>query len=305
MTELLKIIIWPVTIVFLVFKLRGPLTELITMIGQRATRFKVLQFEVELGKLVPASPALAMSTEALQQAVVQESGTRLMIEGITKSAAADYVLIALGADSDRAWLTSRLFLLSVLIDRNRVVRSIVFTGERGNFIGAASPRDVRAALGARFPEYERALLAAYGSAAYLGPGEFRNGDLSEVALTSIATGFLMNDSISVFQEPLLPHTGWVYLDRSAKPGAGPSTWELAEYATAGGLRTLLGDRLATGSVVGTARSVADPDMVRAIVNQPGALVAFVSESAEFRDLCDRTVIADRLSRSAAAQATSA
>jgi hypothetical protein len=129
--ELLKAIIWPATILFLVFNLREPLTELITAIGQRATRFKILQFEVELAALGPASPALAMSTEALQQAVVQESGTKFMISGITKSAAADFALIALGADSDHAWLTSRLFLLSVLIDRNRVVRCIVFTGERG------------------------------------------------------------------------------------------------------------------------------------------------------------------------------
>jgi hypothetical protein len=303
-TELLKVIIWPVTILVLVFKLREPLIELITAIGQRATRFKILQFEVELSALVPASPALAMSTDALQQAVVQESGTKFMISGITKSASADYVLIALGADSEHAWLTSRLFLVSVLLDRNRVVRCIVFTGERGTFIGAASPRDVRAALGARFPEYERALLAAYGITGTLDLDEFRNGDLSEVALTSIATGFLMHDSISQSAEPPLPHTAWVYLDRSARPAAGPSTWELAEYVTAGGLRTLLGDRLGRGSVVGAAKAAPDADMARSIINQPGTFVAFVSESGEFRGLCDRSAVADRLSRSAAAQAAS-
>ncbi|BAO90258.1 hypothetical protein [Caballeronia cordobensis] len=298
MTELLKVIVWPVTIVFLVFKLRDPLTALITAIGQRATRFKILQFEIELGALVPASPSLAMSAEALQQAVVQASGTTFIVQGITKSAAADYVLVALGDDDQHAWLSSRLFLLSVLIDRNRVVRCIVFTGEHGGFIGAASPRDVRAALGARFPEYERALLAAYGIASTLPLDELRNGDLSEAALTRIATGFLSNSGITQINEPASPHSGWLYLDRSSKPGT-PSTWELAEHITAGGLRTLLGDGLGKGRVVGAAGTVPDPDTARAIINQPGVFVALVSSSGEFRELCDRTAIADRLSRSVA------
>lgn len=298
MTELLKIIVWPATILFLVFKLRDPLTALITAIGQRATRVKILQFEVELAALVPPSPSLETSTEALQQAVVQASGTTFIVRGITKSAAADYVLVALGADEQHAWLSSRLFLLSVLIDRNRVVRCIVFTGEHGGFIGAASPRDVRAALGARFPEYEHALLAAYGHASTLPLDEFRNGDLSEAALTTIATGFLSNCGITQYQEPALPHSGWLYLDRSAKPGA-PSTWELAECVTAGGLRTLLGDRLGKGRVVGVAGTGPDPDVARAIIDQPGVFVALVSNSGEFRGLCDRTAIADKLSRSAA------
>jgi hypothetical protein len=141
--ELAKALAWPVTVLWLVVWLHQPITDLLRTIGQRTSKFKIFQFEFELGKLSPASASLSTAVEALQQAVVQDSGRALIIAGVTRSATADYVLVALGADRDHAWLTSRLFLLSALLDRNRVVRCIVFTGELGTFVGAAAPRDVR------------------------------------------------------------------------------------------------------------------------------------------------------------------
>jgi hypothetical protein len=79
----------------------------------------------------------------------------LCVAGVTRSGAAEYVLVALradGADEDKEWLTSRLFLTAAIFERNRVVRCVAFTGERNSFVGAATPRDVRAALGAKYPE---------------------------------------------------------------------------------------------------------------------------------------------------------
>jgi hypothetical protein len=180
---------------------------------------------------------------------------------------------------------------------------MVFTGERGTFVGAASPRDVRGVIGARFPEYKRALFAAYGIAAALDPGEFRNGDLSETALKTIARSFLEGPNISSWTPPTPPvlSTGWVYLDRSSKPNSGPSTWEFAEYVTAGSLRAMLRDRLAQGSVIATPGVPENEDATRAILKQTGTFVARVSASGEFRELCDRAIIADKVARSAAEQ----
>jgi hypothetical protein len=304
--ELAKALAWPVTVLLLVVTLHQPITDLLRTIGQRTSKFKIFQFEFELGKLVPASVSLLAAVEALQQAVVQASGSQLIIAGVTRSATADYALVALGADADHAWLTSRLFLLSALLDRNRVVRCIVFTGKWGTFVGAASPRDVRGAIGARFPEYERALFAAYGTAANLDPGEFRNGDLSETALTTVAYSFLQASNISVVPPtpPAVLPAGWVYLDRSSKPTSGPSTWELAEYVTAGSLRAMLRDRLAHGSVVAAPGASENEDATRAILKQTGTFVARVSASGEFRELCDRAIIADKVARSAAEQVAS-
>jgi hypothetical protein len=302
--DLAKALAWPATVVGLVVWLHQPIAEMLRAIGQRATKFKILQFEFELGKMAAANSSLSMAVEALQQAVVQESGSELIIAGVTRSATADYVLVALGDDSDHAWLTSRLFLLCALLDRNHVVRCVVFTGERGLFVGAASPRDVRGALGSKFPEYERALFAAYGEAATLSPSEFRSGELSEMALTTIARSFLQGPDIASLVAPAspTPSTGWIFLDRSSTPTRGPSTWELAEYVAAGGLRALLRDRLAQNSVVAPSGDLENENVTRAIVGQAGAFVALVGGSGEFRALCDRAKIADKVARSAAEQA---
>jgi len=297
--ELIKALVWPVTIVWLVIKLYQPITELMRTIGQRASKFKILQFEVELGRLIAANGTLLTTVEALQQAVVQASGSALIVAGVTQSSAADYTLVPLGADSDQAWITSRLFLLSAFLERNRVVRCIVFTGERGTFIGAASPRDVRGEIGARFPEYERALLAAYAQISAFDLREFRNGALSEVALVTIAHSFLENPEISLTFQPTT--VGWILLQR---PPPSLSTWEFADYVTAGLLRTMLRDKLSRGSVVREAGAVQNEDVNRAIVNQPGTFVGLISALGEFRELCDRTIIADKVSRRAVEQASS-
>jgi hypothetical protein len=298
--ELVRALAWPLTVLWLVVWLHQPISDLLRTIGQRTSKFKIFQLEFELGKLAPASASLSATVEALQQAVVQASGSKLIIAGVTRSATADYVLVALGADADHAWLTSRLFLLSALLDRNRVVRCIVFTGQRGTFVGAAAPRDVRGVLGARFPEYERGLFAAYGIAATLHPSEFRNGDLSEAALISIAHSFLEGPDISSWAPPA-SLTGWVYMDRSSNPTSGPSTWEFAEYVTAGGLQAMLRDRLAQGSVVAATGALENENATRAIINQAGTFVALVSTSGEFTELCDRAIIADKVARSVAEQ----
>ena len=214
MVELITALAWPVTVVWLVVWLYTPIIELMQAIGQRASKLKILQFEVELATLVPASANLSATVEALQKAEVQASGTALIIAGVTQSATADYVLVPLGAERDQAWITSRLFLLAALIDRNRIVRCIVFTGEYGTFIGAASPRDVRGEIGARFPEYERALLATYGQVSTSDLREFRNGAAQREHCKHHCL-FLPSESRDFFSRK--PHVGRMDISGSIEP----------------------------------------------------------------------------------------
>lgn len=300
MIELVKALAWPVTVIWLVVKLYQPIIELVRTVGQRVSKLKLFDLEFEFGKLVPASASLSIAVEALQQGMVQGSGSASIVTGITKSATADYLPIALGTDDDHAWITSRLFLLSALIDRNRIVRCMVFTGERGAFIGAASPRDVRGEIGTKYPEYERALLGAYAHVSGWDLQAFRYGMLSEDALSAIARSFVSSPLIS---SPVAPvASGWIFLNR---PPPSSSTWELADYVTAGLLRTMLRNSLSQGAVVGTAGALQSEDVNRAILNQTGPFVALVGDSGEFRELCDRMLIADKIARRAAGEATSA
>jgi hypothetical protein len=194
--ELARAFIWPFTVILLVIMLYRPAAGLLLAIGERASKVKIFQFEVELAKLAKASESLSTTVVALRQAEVQqvrqsveELKTKsmvygLVLVGITRSTA-DYVPVELGDDKNSDWLTSRLFMLATLLDRNRAVRCIVFTGEHGTFIGAATPRDIRWELGAKFPEYERALSFAHGFVApNFALSSIRNGEFSEDVLNS-------------------------------------------------------------------------------------------------------------------------
>jgi hypothetical protein len=296
--DLVKALAWPITALVGLGVLRTPVAELIRSIGRRATKFSMFKVEVELAKMSPARESLELTVEGLRKAVVGESGLAPIAAGITRSGAADYVVVALGPDADKEWLTSRLFLLAAILERSRVVRSIVFTGELDTFIGAATPRDVRATLGAKFPEYERALFAAYGAAPAFPLTEFRGGEPSETVIHAVAQGFLSLSDIKVWgPPPPPPRVDWVYLD-------GSSTWELAHWVTAQGLRSLLGDRLYRGGVFASSGTVVSEEITREIVGQSGPFVALLGTTGVFEGLCDRGMIVDKLAREAAVEAGS-
>jgi hypothetical protein len=96
----------------------------------------------------------------------------------------------------------------------------------------------------------------------------------------------------------------LYADRSTKPEMQPSTWEFAEYVTADGLRAMLGDRFARGSVVAGSDTPEGDELTRAIVKKTGAFVALVNASGQLMELYDRTALVDKVARHAAEQVTS-
>jgi hypothetical protein len=145
------------------------------------------------------------------------------------------------------------------------------------------------------------VIAAYGQISTSDLREFRNGALSETSLSTIAYLFLESPEIYSATNPMSGR--WVFLDRSSRPGS-VSTWEFGDYVTAGLLRTMLRDKLDRGSVVGAAGTVQIEDINRWIVNQTGTFVGLVSAAGEFRELCDRTIIADKVARRVAEQAAS-
>lgn len=292
--ELVKGLAWPVVVLVALASLKAPLSDLIRTIARRATKFSAFKVELELTKLTQAQGSLGATVESLRQAIVPASGTQQLAAGIAQSGAADYVLVGLGSESNPAWLTSRLFLLASLLERNRVVRCIVFTGERESFIGAASPRDVRLGIGARFPEYEKAVLSAYGAAAGLGLHEFRPGNMSPLFVSTVVNTFIgAGSDIITFGAPPTPSGTWLYFDRSG-------SYELAEWITGPALTAMLGGRLSAGSVRAAPGDLSE-EVTRAIVREPGAFVGLVNGAGAFEGLCDRAVIMDKIARSAAEQ----
>jgi hypothetical protein len=303
--ELAKALAWPATAVLALVTLHGPISQTLRTIADRATKFSIFKIEIELAKLNAGRQDLATTVDSLRKASVTESGIVPITSSINPSSAVDYLEVNLGGDDSQRWLTSRLFLLAALLERSRVVRCIVFKGGEGAFIGAATPRDLRIEIGARFPEYEKAIARAFGSIGNLAIEEFRAGDLSSLAVTTLATQFLISrrapepdmGQIVTFSNP--GSKSWTYLDRSDTPG-GQSTWELAEWVTAAWLKSMIRDRLSTGAVV-AASGIVSEETAKEIVNQSGAFVALLKSTPPyaFEGLCDRANFIDKIARRAA------
>lgn len=293
---------WPATLLVALYLLRPALAELLGGLGSRVTKLSAFSVEVELAKLSPAQPRLETSVEGLRQAFIGESSLAPIAAGVIRAGSADYVRVDIGRDGQQEWLTSRLFLLAAILERSRVVRAVVFTAGDHAWVGAAAPRDLRAALGLRWPEYEQSLFRAHGEVAIaMAPDAFRGGALSDEAINRLATAFLGGGHLTQIAPPQPParREGWVYLDRSGE--GWPSTHELADWVTAGTLRAMLGDRLMTGAV---ARGVGE-ETVRAVLRQSGAFVALTDALGAFRDLCDRLALAEALARRVAEQPSGA
>lgn len=294
---------WPLTVIFACILFYGPLSKLLETISRRATKFSAFKVDIELGRLSQAR-SIAAAVEGLKKVAVNESGAPQIVATALQSGSADYVSLDIGKNNDE-WLTSRLFLLAAILERSRAVRCIVFqSGER--FLGAATPRDVRAALGARFLAYESAFANAYCGLAGAEQDAFRGG-LSEGLVNTLSKGFLTNALIVRPSEPQVPvvppqpsraAAGWVKLERQN----GPTTWEFAEWLTFGGLREMLGAHLMTGAVV-AAVGAASAEVTRSIILSTGSFVGLIDRAGAFLDLCDRYAMLDTVARQAVEQSS--
>jgi hypothetical protein len=302
---------WPLTIVFASALFYRPLSKLLETIGRRITKFSAFKVDVELGPLSQGR-SLSTTVDGLKKIVVWQSFRPQIVTGVVQSGSADYVLIDIGEGNE--WLTSRLFLLAAILERSRAVRCLVFlTGHR--YVGAASPRDVRACLGSRFLAYESAFASANGSVGGIDLNAFRGG-LSETLVNALTAAFLNNQlivrspppppqqivppppppppqQIVPPPPPPPPPVGWVELKRTG----APTTWEFADWVTLGGLRDIVGQHLMTGAVVARA-GPATPETTRTIVTASGTFVALIDQAGSFVDLCDRHIVLESVARQA-------
>jgi hypothetical protein len=296
LVKLIGYLAWPTIVIFTSVLFYGPLSQLVETLGRRITKFSAFKLNIELGRLSQAQ-SLSATVESLRKITVTESGLAQIVAGVIKSGSADYVLVELGKDDEEEWITSRLFLLAAILERSRAARCLVFLGEKKQFLGAATARDVRTSLGARFLVYESAFASAYGRLAQTDPNVFRGG-LSETLVNELTNGFLQNSLISLpYQPPSV--IGWIKLERVPPL---PTTWEFADWMTAAGLRDILGQHLLTGSVVAVVGR-ATPEVTKSVVAAAGMFVALVNKDGSFLDLCDRYTVLESFAREALEQSS--
>lgn len=164
---LLGAVTWPLVAVVAFIVFRRPLIELVGVLGQRARKFSFGGVSLELAEMKPP-PTLDTEIRQLAASSVPQSG----VTGITNllnqlkyGGPQDYIVIDLGSEKPRRWLTSRLYVLALLITLLDLPLYLVFVetvgSTRKRFVGFASPARVRWALARNYGWLEAGAAGAY------------------------------------------------------------------------------------------------------------------------------------------------
>jgi hypothetical protein len=165
--ELVSVLAWPVAALIIAAIFRRPLSALVTALGGRITKLSLFKVELEL---VPAETATAPLLDEIRNAAIGAhigDSAGMLLRQVQEGSPVQFAVVNLGRGED--WLTSRLYLAAVMLERMRGVRAFVFLEDlppvHRRFVALASARQVRWALAQAYPWLEAAWLRAGGSIA--------------------------------------------------------------------------------------------------------------------------------------------
>lgn len=306
LVDFLTGISWPVVVGLIVFVLRRPLLEILSQLARRASKVSLYKVSVELSTLPELSANWSVGSvdpRQLTSAQIFDSASQTLIKDLLRVERAEYAIVDLR--KGKSWLTSRLFVFSLILGEVRGIRAFVFlesvAGVRKRFIGIASPASVRRGLGTRYPWLEeawaRAMVQQFGVAPvdqegvsmFSGQGSPLFGMEDQWRVTELIRAF-----VAGLQRSTTPpeNENHFYLTIESQPN---KIWERASWIDADRLeRDLAG-------LMETQWCEDSPDRPRslladAIVRRNGQFVALVDEDRRFKGLVDRYTLLAQLQR---------
>jgi len=270
-----------------------------------------MKVHLELSKASEHKPDLTLSSAdvlslesilAFPLSIAGDPATELFKQ-FEDNKVADYVVIDLGTGQN--WLTSRLYIFAIMLERMRGLRCFVFLATRDDinqrFLGIASPDKIRWALARRYPWLEMAFAKVYFDSSensHITPGLrilSATGALDRELAQEVVYHFLSNPNI---QQLLPPNTSpnpddgeWEFL----RTKDGQQLWEHAKWLDA----TLLGQDLSDilqqdeSTWLKESPSASYTEQARSIIRRNVSFVALVDEQKRFKSLIDRQGFLER------------
>jgi|GEM_PF-2410981 len=154
---------WPIAAIVMALVFREPLDNFLGGLATRVTKLSVFKVELELRAPNPGVVALLDDIRNPTTLAQISDSTLNMLEQAQSKVPADFAEINLGLGEE--WLTSRLFIASVILERMRGVQVFVFLEKtpatRRRFVAVAPLAQVRWALAHEAPWLEAAWTRAY------------------------------------------------------------------------------------------------------------------------------------------------
>jgi hypothetical protein len=209
-----------------------------------------------------------------------------LLKAIEGEGAADYVVVDLGSGEN--WLTTRLFVLAVLLRRMRSLRTFVFVETRdgidGRYLGVRSPEAIRWLLAREYSWLEAAFATAY---AQIPNFEIRSesGALEPFVAGTVVEQFLRDPRIQMPIPP--PNDEWVRVSSGST--------EHARWINRALLERLFNVSPLRSSVEDD-ETLTSTERTAAILACEGPFVAIVDRDRRFKTLVDREALLERTAR---------
>ena len=316
-------VVWPLLILIVVLVLRKHLPEFfkhLPRLASRVSKVSIGGFSLELAKATAfaaqwsseddVSADLRKSMESIS---VTDSYFRTFITQMKDATPADYAVADLGEGEE--WLSSRLYILSILLARSKTLQAFVFVrtaGSRtGKYVGWAKPEVVRWSLARKFPWLEQAYARAYSKKI---SGEQKAYPPTQTVQIISRTGKLGDAPENVSADPAVElmrtFLGEPVIQREKNPKPaereewtelkrvpGKRLFEHASWLTADTLADILGDDLHRNFVSATELAgMTDTEQVKRLLQVKQRYVPVVDDNGRFLELKNRQVLLDQAAR---------
>jgi hypothetical protein len=233
--------------------------------------------------------SLPIRLDSLEELSITESPTYSLMKAVGEKGPADCVVIDL--EEGVSWLTTRLFILAILLQRMRSVRSLVFLEERAGvskrYLGVRPPEEVRWLLARAYPWMEQALAKSYYELPRLEITS-ASGALPPDVAAMLMERFVLDSTISGPIQGDDPEN-WVQLI--------PGRWEHARWVNGALATDLFNLSPSTTSFVGLSEE-RKAENTFAELGGEGPFVALLDERHRFLALLDRESLLEKLAAEA-------
>ncbi len=302
--SLIDVLAWPVVVLVLGLAFGGKLLELLKGLAPqlRAVSFGGFKLELAQAKAFPMAFEGAVDLRhAGQSTDVNDSTLRSFYEQIRDPTRIDYVVVDVGEGSE--WLSSRLYILSVIMSRMRGLKVVVFVETAGHirrrFVGLADCEHIRWRLAAAYPWLEAAFVKAANET--WGDPQVDNfnirvanqeGRLEYSLGGPDAAADLLKNFLQANQKVSAGPSGLNWVTLPTSPGQPPRD-EHAQWLSAGNVEAVLGSSLVRVALpMLSLQSKPPAEQVALIMAQEGRWIALVREDRVFDRLIDRDRIVE-------------
>lgn len=330
----LTTLLWAAVIVFVFWRFREPLAAFLQALPQRIRSISAAGISLELAApetrpLLAAEGVAVDLRHAGTPNDVNDSTLRSFYRQIEDPTPLTHAVVDLGLGTE--WLSSRLYILSVILRRMRGLEAFAFVetvnDERRRFLGLVESEQVRWRLAARWPRFESALAAAqlrvwghpYDAAGRITiPGKL-DPNSQPAAIDPLRQGVTIADAQGRLTdawgpEPAAELLRW-FLDAIQRPpgaqpaseewqllGSAPVVEEFAVWLTGSLVTDVLGSSLDPRSVrLNDWQAWSKEVRTRAVLEAEGRWVAVTRDDRIFYRLIDRHEALEQLAREVANQ----